>query len=98
MSAEQEKTASLNYVSVDDIQKRREQLEKQSHLKNEEQNLNPLSFFIKHTLKDKLQSFGQELSVKIKDNLYQNDDFYKLPPNQRDEHRTVVKLDRIHAQ
>lgn len=98
MSAEQEKTASLNYVSVEDIQKRREQLEKQSHLKNEEQNLNPLSFFIKHTLKDKLQSLGQELSVKIKDSLYLNDAFYKLPPTQRDEHHAVVRLDRIHAQ
>ncbi len=98
MSANQEKTASLNYVSVDDIQTKREQLEKQSHLKNAEQNLSPLSFFIKHTLKDKLQSLGQELSVKIKDSLYQNDAFYKLPPTQRDEHHAVVRLDRIHAQ
>jgi hypothetical protein len=94
----QEKTASLNYVSVDDIQTKREQLEKQSHLKNEEQNLSPLSFFIKHTLKDKLQSLGQELSVKIKDSLYQNDAFYKMPQNQRDEHHTVVRLDRIRGQ
>ena len=98
MSAEQEKIASLNYVSVDDIQRKRDQLEKQSHLKNEEQNLNPLSFFIKHTLKDKLQGLTKDLATKVKDSLYQNDAFYQVATNQRDEHHTVVRLDRIHAQ
>ena len=98
MSAEQEKTSSLNYLSVDDINQKREQLEKQSHLKNEEQKLNPLSFFIKHTLKDKLQEIGQNITTKVKDHLYQNNAFYKLPSTQRDGHHTVVRLDRIHAQ
>lgn len=83
MSTNQEKTSTLNYLTVDDIQKKREQLEKQSHLKNEEQNLNPLSFFIKHTLKDKLQTLTQDLTTKVKDSLYQNDAFYKLPQSKR---------------
>jgi hypothetical protein len=30
--------------------------------------------------------------------LYQNNAFYRLPSTQRDEHHTVVRLDRIHAQ
>ncbi len=98
MSESQEKVSTLNYLTAADIQKKREQIEKQSHLKNEEQNLNPFSFFIRHTLKDKLQGLTKDLATKVKDSLYQNDAFYKLPPAQKDEHHTVVRLDRIHAQ
>ena len=95
MSTDQGKVSSLKFVSVEDIRQKRQDLEKQSHLKNAEQNLSPLSFFIKHTLKDKLQSLGQELSVKIKDRLHQNDAFYTVPKSQRNPYHVVVKLDRI---
>ncbi|MBY0282224.1 MAG: AAA family ATPase [Alphaproteobacteria bacterium] len=99
MSHEEKKIASLRFSTLADMEEKRAQIMKRDYLMNEQNKLNPFSFFFKHTLKNKLQDVSQEIKTKIKDHLHQkNSSFYNLPPTQRDQHHTVIQLDRVRSE